>query len=272
MELEKKTDDLFVTFKVKEQTYAFNANYVDSIFELKEELTPVPRSRDCMKGVISVRGYLLPMIDLRKMLDVPSLEQEQTEFVKMLYDRQQDHIHWVDQLKRSVEENTPFTLATDHHKCAFGKWYDHYTSPNHSVMMAMKKIDNPHQIIHQSARDCMACHGDKDKQREIIERISIPAMNSVLGGIDAMINEFSSSWKKMCIVLCCEEEKLGIMVDEVLSVERLEDVQPLDAVLDNELVSHCGTSKSGARILLIESSRIFEKPRKAVPPQTAAGA
>lgn len=257
MGIDNQANHLFVSFKVKGQTYALDADIVESIFELQQELTPVPKTNGCILGLIPMRGAFMPVIDLRCVMQAESLAQEEAAFIQMLHDRKQDHVRWVEQLEKAVEEDVPFTLATDHHECAFGKWYDRYQAPSHAVRLAMDSIDKPHQAIHRSALDCLACRGDREKQRQIIKRVSIPAMNGVLRGIDQMIAEYTSSRRKMCIALSGDGARFGIAVDEILSVEQLERMQPVETLGDNELVYGYGSSKSEEHVLLMDSGRIF---------------
>jgi chemotaxis signal transduction protein len=268
MEIENRTN-LFVNFKVKDQTYALSADIVESIFELKQELTPVPKSSDCVMGLIPLRGKFMPVIDLRRLIGLESLDQEEKAFIQMLHDRKQDHIRWVEQLEKSVEEDVPFTLATDHHQCAFGKWYDQYQAPSHAVRLAMGSIDAPHQAIHRSAIDCFACREDREKQRRIIRNVTTPAMNGVLRGIDQMIAEFTSGRRKMCIAISENGTRYGIAVDAILSVEQMEKVQALDVLGENELVCGYGSSKSQEHILLMDSIRIFSLLRRLPVEQSA---
>lgn len=99
----------------------------------------------------------------------------------------------------------------------------------------MAGIEAPHRLIHHSAEDCFACRGDQKKQRRIIETIIIPAMNGVLKGIDQMIAEFTSTKRNLCIAVSEQDMRFGIAVDEVLSVEPLENTQPIGAVGEDEL-------------------------------------
>lgn len=93
---EEHGEHLFVSFKVKDQAYALRAYNVDSIFERREDLIPVPKTSDCLLGLISIRGgEILPVLDLRRLLKMESLGEEHAEFARMLQKRRQDPIHWV---------------------------------------------------------------------------------------------------------------------------------------------------------------------------------
>lgn len=54
----------FLSFKLKEEYFATNVSKVLTILEMKS-ITKVPNSPDYMRGVINLRGNVLPVIDMR---------------------------------------------------------------------------------------------------------------------------------------------------------------------------------------------------------------
>ncbi len=54
----------YLSFKLGNETFAAHVNNVINILELTN-ITPVPRSPEYMKGVINLRGTVLPIIDTR---------------------------------------------------------------------------------------------------------------------------------------------------------------------------------------------------------------
>lgn len=62
-----------VSFMLENEEYAFDIQTVEEILKLTE-ITQLPNTPSEFKGLISVRGALLPIMDLRAMLDLPPLE------------------------------------------------------------------------------------------------------------------------------------------------------------------------------------------------------
>ncbi|HEX2968667.1 MAG TPA: chemotaxis protein CheW [Bacteroidales bacterium] len=60
----------YLSFKLGEEVFAINVSKVLNILELKP-ITKVPKSPDYMKGVINLRGTVLPVIDLRLKFGLP---------------------------------------------------------------------------------------------------------------------------------------------------------------------------------------------------------
>ncbi len=54
----------YLTFKLDEETYALDISRVHSVLDF-EKLTKVPKTPDFMRGVINLRGSVVPIIDLK---------------------------------------------------------------------------------------------------------------------------------------------------------------------------------------------------------------
>lgn len=62
-----------VTFKLEGQLYGLPIGVVQEIQQLVE-LTPLPDSSAALVGLIDLRGFVVPAIDLRRLLGLPALE------------------------------------------------------------------------------------------------------------------------------------------------------------------------------------------------------
>ncbi len=58
------TSEKYLTFLIDKQFYAFHINDVVEIIEMVD-ITPVPEFPDYAKGIINLRGVLIPIIDVR---------------------------------------------------------------------------------------------------------------------------------------------------------------------------------------------------------------
>jgi purine-binding chemotaxis protein CheW len=61
---EESTLNSFLSFKLGDETFAANVSKVLNILEMTK-ITKVPQAPDYMKGVINLRGTVLPVIDTR---------------------------------------------------------------------------------------------------------------------------------------------------------------------------------------------------------------
>jgi purine-binding chemotaxis protein CheW len=65
----------YVTFIIGEETYGVNVLSVQDIIGMTQ-ITPVPNTLSFMKGVINLRGAVVPVIDLRKKFNMDNREYD----------------------------------------------------------------------------------------------------------------------------------------------------------------------------------------------------
>jgi purine-binding chemotaxis protein CheW len=74
MNIEKDTETkTFLSFKLSEEVFAINVSKVINILEMSN-ITKIPKTPNYMKGVINLRGTVLPVIDLRIKFGLPEIE------------------------------------------------------------------------------------------------------------------------------------------------------------------------------------------------------
>jgi purine-binding chemotaxis protein CheW len=70
-----------VTFRIKNEEFGFN------IFKVKEinkmlEITQIPNSESSIKGIVNLRGSVIPIVSLRDKLNIP--EEEHTSHTRII--------------------------------------------------------------------------------------------------------------------------------------------------------------------------------------------
>lgn len=73
MEAELLQSQSYLTFRLGDETFAASVNYVIEILELSK-ITKVPRSPHFMRGVINLRGNVLPVIDTRQKFGLTKID------------------------------------------------------------------------------------------------------------------------------------------------------------------------------------------------------
>lgn len=68
------TERQVVAFRLGNETYAIDISYIHEIIRMKE-ITFVPRAPHYMRGVINLRGRIVPVMDLRRRLGLPEHEE-----------------------------------------------------------------------------------------------------------------------------------------------------------------------------------------------------
>ncbi|MCF7948970.1 MAG: chemotaxis protein CheW [Spirochaetia bacterium] len=68
------TTNQYLTFSLSDELYALEVSKVKEVLEY-QPITRVPKTPDFMRGVINVRGGIVPVVDLRLKFDLPAQEQ-----------------------------------------------------------------------------------------------------------------------------------------------------------------------------------------------------
>ena len=70
MSTESNKIQTYLSFKMSEELFAINVSKVINILEM-QHITKVPKTPPYMKGVINLRGTVLPVVDLRTKFGLP---------------------------------------------------------------------------------------------------------------------------------------------------------------------------------------------------------
>lgn len=256
-----------IVFRVKNGYYCVNSKYIESIMQMPT-YEPIPDAPPNVCGIFTHRGQAIRLLDMRGTLGVPTMLQEYEEFSFMIDQRKHDHIFWVEELERSVETGEPFTLATDPHKCAFGRWYDNFSTSENVVSFHLRKIEEPHSLLHKAALELSCCEQDCENcQREmclknVMEKAKEDYMPKILGLLEETKDIFRETIYREMVLIIAGEAQLGIIVDEVLSVEDLVqdgDASALDQFHSSPIIADIQKSeKIKNMILQIDVPQLLE--------------
>jgi len=219
----------YVIAGVKGLQFAVSAEYVEEIIRVPR-WHAVPNAPRHIRGVINLRGKVLPLVDLRLRMGLPSALEDVEEMIAMLVAREQDHILWLRELQGAVNEGRPFTLARDPAQCAFGKWYYSYKPEDIGFASVMYRFEMPHRRIHTIADAVLkyAEQGEHDKAREIISHTEQGDLRNVVNLFAEARTAFRESHKEVAVVLTDGRKHVSLTLDNVASVEAI----PEDTIAD----------------------------------------
>lgn len=230
----------YILFKIADSTYCINSKYIATIVQLPE-YSEIPASPDNVTGMFKYRDRVIQMLDLRITLGLKPISEEYKEFEQMIDARKQDHIQWVKELERFINEGGSFNLAKDPHQCALGKWYDNFTTDNSAVIHHLKKLEEPHYKLHKAAEEAELCKKNCEEcEREeclftILSKVKNESMPTILKLLDHTKELFQLTlFKEMVLIM--DDTNWGIVVDEILAVEDLNILSDRDK---EPIVEHC---------------------------------
>jgi purine-binding chemotaxis protein CheW len=272
-EFENDFEDIdlpWIIFKVSKNTYAVNSTNVLSITGLEEEITAVPNIQSYIRGLVNFRGNMIPLIDLKKVFKEDSLDKIVTEYSAMIVARKNDHINWTNELDKCIKNGEQFGLAVDPHDCAFGKWFYSYNPENNLIAHHIKKIEEPHRLLHLAAAEYNNCNKDhancnrEECLKDVLERVKHEYMPEIINILDSSITILKDNLKELLIVVEYNGFKAGLIVDSVSSIEAIPSMYG-QGNMNNEyyntkLISSIGkTEKSQTTVLMLDIEGVLSK-------------
>lgn len=107
--------DSYLSFKVGEELFAANVAKVLEILEVSK-ITKVPRSPEYMRGVVNLRGSVLPVIDTRLKFGMPATEDTVETCIMVLTIQMENESFVLGALVDAVQE--VFEISQDQIKAA----------------------------------------------------------------------------------------------------------------------------------------------------------
>ncbi|MBT5229823.1 MAG: hypothetical protein HOM11_06050 [Methylococcales bacterium] len=133
------------TLWVGDSLYGIDISQVLSIHSDIEKIQKVPVDKSGLLGIAMYQDQPTPIFGLSQCLKMRPRAEEREELVGILTDREKDHVDWLSSLETSIKTGSPFTKATDPKQCAFGKWYDAFTTKDDILVEILEKFDEPHK-------------------------------------------------------------------------------------------------------------------------------
>ena len=235
-ESEKKMKDIntlnntfpWLVFNLNKSFFAFNCENITTITILPRNITEPVLTPSYIRGLLDLRGEIIPLVDMRKLFGFPTATSEFDNFKQTKAAAIAAHQAWVEELIRCAEENDKFTKETDPTKCDFGKWLIKFESNSNVIASHLRKINEPHNKLHQEGQKVVELQKQPhspERDRKIKEcaenaaQIHAPSVVSILEKIE---EDWLDAQKEMVIIFTFNDKKIGLIVDEVQSVERLE--------------------------------------------------
>jgi chemotaxis signal transduction protein len=247
-------DDLqqLVSFQVAKEEFAFPMERVREILRV-ETPTKVPNAPDSVLGVLTVRGQLLPIIDLRRQLHLPSMADEhiaKSGVVRHAFE------NWLTALRsRAADAKHEWTLAASE---TFRTWVAEFSSSSQVLMDGIALLRTLDERLARSAkqgRQCESC-GDAAGMGACLEDMSEVGteFTTTLAGFEQQIAANIQDDQRI-VVVDAGGMLLGLVVDhvnEVLQVSRkFVDPPPATVAGDGRDLSGIARLDEGKRLLLL---------------------
>lgn len=213
----------WITFEVAGQYYGINTRNVSAIALLDDDCTDIPESKPYIRGLITFRNKPIQVLDLRTLLGHNTLKFLRDSFDETITRGKQSHLNWVSALEQSVEDGTPFQLAKDPHKCAFGQWYDNFSHDSREVSSVLHYINEPHIRLHETAEAIEKCGSDNPEQvRKLLKMAREVYVKEIIKLLDSLMGTYASNTNELILALQDGDKSIAVAVDSVVGVQTVE--------------------------------------------------
>ncbi len=236
MDMNTNNEMLWLVFKISNQLYAINSDYVTSIVTMPSKITRVPFTPRFIRGIFNLMGKIVPSIEMRLLLNKQTQEQEQSVMFDMLEQRKHDHEHWVDEFIHCVDDKLPFKLETNPHRCTLGRWMDSFKSEDHSLALSLSKLKEPHEELHHLAYELANAQADSLVGNDYKAK-AIGYKNSIMSLIDMTKSDILANQKELCIIVNYEDKVAGLICDDVVVVGKVDMIEKTKQNKLNEHIS-----------------------------------
>lgn len=241
----KHRTGLWAVFRLEQSRYCLCGEAVASIV-IPERLTALPKMPENLAGFLKHSNSMVPVIDMRILFGIPSMEQCVAEFAQM----KQKHTEWVEELRKSVQAKTVFYKPVDPHKCSFGIWYDSFVTDDYSLNYVLKKLEKPHERIHHCgarANELLVQGKTADEPLEEADRICRQEMLPLL---DRLIDAYRDANRGIIIVIDWSGHTVGLLVDEAMGLLEKSKTRSYKLPYENPYIESAVEDKKGILLYL----------------------
>ncbi len=247
-----------VTFWLAGEEYGFPLSDVQEIIRVPE-VTAIPNAPAAFEGITSLRGRVLPVLDLRAVFGFQPHTDHMATLATPLRDAEHAHTRWVEELDQAVINRTKFTGALDDTQCEFGRWINSSASNDRLLQRILPGIHKLHLQLHTGGKQVVECLERQDPTRaaSIFKRSVRPLHAIIERLLHQCLTQLENRDDQRCLVVRVEDTAIALKVDavnEVLQVERAA-IEPAPEIItgDNQDQSHIrGVAKldDGQRLVI----------------------
>ncbi len=247
-------------FFLGEEEFGIDIATVREILRVAE-ITAVPNVPPYVKGIQNVRDAVLPIIDLRVLVKMKSLEHGHTELVEQM---RNGHLAWAEELQNAVYKGTPFTKSNDPAQCQLGKLLEYQKKHDIEFMDMYKQIKPPHDALHHHAGNVLEkFKSNPEAAGQIFHQQVSPHLETLLGlfpHLEEVLNQRAKRDQRVFIVNI-GLTTVGLLVDKVSEVVRLPksiiDSTPTVISTYGKEIKGIAKLNQGSRLILLLDEKLL---------------
>ncbi|PKN54191.1 MAG: hypothetical protein CVU56_27895 [Deltaproteobacteria bacterium HGW-Deltaproteobacteria-14] len=227
---------LYVVFSAARHLFALPHHVVERMVTPPRPVR-VPDTDHAVLGLINLRGDVLGLVCLRRLIGAEDLAAQNAALLAELAQQERAHAAWVAELDAATQERRPFALSTDPHACAFGRWHDAQDPSDDEARGLTGRFDEPHQRVHAVAHEVTSLtrRGRHEEALALIARARSRDLGALVRRFAEVREILAGGEREIAVVLRLEgRAPIALLVDAV------ESVSALDTTRSSELGGQLG--------------------------------
>ncbi|MCA9509426.1 MAG: chemotaxis protein CheW [Myxococcota bacterium] len=234
---------------------------IDVVLEMAPlgQVDPIPNAPRWILGMMRLRESVVPVLDLRVRLGMPSLVEEGASIVAVVRESRDEHAAWLRSLQASCQDRRAVDVPVGARSCKFARFQLEFESSDVKLMHLLEKLEAPHQRLHEAVREAVdrtTC-GDWDGARARLESLRRTEFSALLDRFDDVETHVEEGQRRMAIVLRTQKRAACIAVDRVESVVGYETSQVEATPLEEEMMID-GRGLTAAVVKPLDDGRLIQ--------------
>jgi chemotaxis signal transduction protein len=259
-----------LTFTIANSHFGIDVSNILSFSDEFDHIQPVNSTdRPGFIGYLDYRDTLVNVYDSATVLKRKRNRDEQNKLINDIEQYKQAHIDWVATLENSITSGQAFTLARDPKMCAFGKWYYSFSTSDEDLMVLMKRLEEPHILIHNMADKLLDMRDNNEGERALrllsIEKAT--TLKKLLRILDLVQDMLKRNIHPVVLHLTKDGNIpwFSLVLDEVDDIIDYE-IKQLDTsaseALSHEPVTGYLRHRSGKRYMMLSIEKLYKQVSK----------
>lgn len=211
---------LRVIFRLEDKYFSIHSLFVEAM-EVIESVRKVPQSPVHLRGIIELRGKVIPILDLRNILGMKPL----TLSIKTIHDQLIQY-----KVEHEKIENQLLVENLDSiekiNSCSLNDFIKNFKSDNIFFQEAIAELRFPHSKLHLVIENYFIEKkaGNKFKSDTLFQQLKTKEFPRFKNKLDETINIINSKKNEIYIVLGYDGRLLGLTVDSIYAVDEVLDI------------------------------------------------
>lgn len=247
--------DLYLIFNLRGLLFALPVTAVREMLVMPK-VSAVAGAPEYVRGVINLRGRVLPLVDLRAFIGLGSALAGAKGFINKITSFEEDHRAWFEDLTAALSEDREFTGHRSLEDCELGRWHTTFRAKRSLYLdEAVTRLDQPHRLLHQMAQEALAA-ADRKSALSLLAKAKSGPQVKLAEAFENLRQTIRDTTRELVVVLDSGKTGSAVAVDAVDSVDRLtlaagEEISEMVIGLDKELIKGVARRGDSDKLILI---------------------